>query len=66
MNGSMEKYDRLQFKEIWINWSKIARVVTANMTYDIIKAWVQILTLLLISCGILDMLTNSWSQSSSL
>lgn len=50
----MEKYDKIQFKETQINWNKIVRVVTENTTYDVIKAWVWILTLIIVSYGILD------------
>lgn len=50
----MEKYDKIQFKETQINLNKIVRVVTENTTYVVIKAWVWILTLIIISYGILD------------
>ena len=56
----MKKYDRIQFQETQVKWSKIVRVVIENTTYDVIKAWFQILTLLIISYGILNRWQTPW------
>lgn len=62
----MEKYDRIQKKEMQITWSRIVRVVTENMTYEVIKACVGVFNFANYQVWDSGQVTNSLRQISSL
>lgn len=62
----MEKYDRIQKKEMQITWSRIVRVVTENMTYEVIKVCVGVFNFANYQVWDSGQVTNSLRQISSL